>query len=68
MTSVPIKLPWITVPEVTSTETPHPPLPEITLRASRVGPPIVTLGVVELIRTPPAKLPRGFVPVTSVPM
>ncbi len=66
--SVPIKFPSIISPvPLAKVPIPSPLFPEITLRAAATVPPIVTF-VGPQMKTPPDLLPRGLVPVASVPI
>src|SRR5262249_4195213 len=69
VTSVPMRLPWITLLSVLLppvSKIPSTSLPEMRVPAPDAVPPMVLLELVML--TPEEKLPRSIVPVTSVPM
>ena len=59
-TRLPVALPWMNTPSWS--------LPEMTLRSPAVVPPIVLFDALSAISTPERELPRGMVPVTSLPM
>ena len=74
--SVPMRLPWITLPVASGPELSYPPqtitppdseLPDITLPAPGVTPPM-TLCDPWYTKTPPQGLATGLAPVASVPM
>ncbi len=69
VTSVPMRLPSTTLPDVplSTSSTPYL-LPEMTLAAPAAVPPIVFAVALVLIITPPVELPSLTVPVMSVPM